>query len=165
MQRHNPFDRPSLLGTLRPLGAIAFLAAVFVGFSWWMWRPLLRDAASTRWPTTPAVVIASGTFDSECGREATLSFAWTVDGRYHAGGHVSFSPHCGDIAIAQAIAASYPVGSKVDIHYDPEHPELAVVRPGIRSRGERAAMAGGEFAVLVLIVAAAWSRFRREAPR
>ena len=150
----SPFD------SLRRWGAFAFLALVFVLANWWMWRPLLRDAASVRWPTTSAVVTMSGTFACDSGHEATLSFGWTVDGRYHGGGHESFVTACGSAADASALAASYPVGRRVDIHYDPEHPELAVVRPGLYTRSDRARLLAIDVLMLVMVMIA-WSRFHR----
>ena len=80
MPHANALEPRPHVETLRPWRAFALPAIVFVLFSRWMGCPFLRDAASTRWPTTPAMVTASGTFACEHGHEATLSFAWTVDG-------------------------------------------------------------------------------------
>lgn len=160
MPRSNPFERRPLLDTLRPWGAFAFLAIVFVLFSAWLWRPLLRDADSTRWPATEAVVTASGTFACKYGHEATLWFAWTVDGRYHGSGHESFASACGSAAVASALAASYPVGRRVEIHYDPARPELAVVRAGVYTRSDRVRLVAIEL-LLLLMLTVAWWRYAR----
>lgn len=157
----NPFDRRPFFEPLRTFGAFAFMAAVFAFACAMLWRPVMRDAASVRWPTTTATVTSSAAESCDTGssRRAFVRFAYLVDGRNFATFNESFDEHCGDPAIAEQVAARYAVGQSLEIRYDPDHPEVAVVRPGVISGRDRMRRTAVTLALLAGF-GVAWSRYR-----
>ncbi len=121
--------------------------------------------ASVDWPTT-AGTIQSAAVTAHHGKMGTY---WEVTATYdyQAGG----APRHGNVigyydeanfdheAGARALAARYPEGGHVDVHYDPEHPDRAVLIPGRKGMGF---VAIALFGVMGLgFLAGAFACFRR----
>ena len=113
-------------------GLLVFLFAL--GFT-----RAVRQAA--RWPVTRGRIIASGTdtfrdYDTDAGRrrirhKPSVVYEYEVNGRQYKGDRVTFgvvtsSSHSG---VSQRLAARYPVGTEVDVHYNPKAPGESVLRP------------------------------------
>jgi hypothetical protein len=110
------------------LGIVAVGLAVVV---------LRRGTASRRWPHTEGTV-------EHCEVDADGSPVWiryvyrVHDIEYHAGG-VSYGDDPQTQKGWQRLAQRYPLGSRVRVYYDPDHPRRAVLEPGISIAGVIAA--------------------------
>ena len=62
---------------------------------------------------------------------AKVRYSYSVDGTPYTGGKVSFSQYGGRQEHSRQIVQQYPVGKAVDVYYDPEKPETAVLEPGV----------------------------------
>lgn len=127
---------PILLG----LACILFMLA---GASWWVGHRMdARTAASAAWPTVEGEVVRSAVSiveyrDSKDGQlkyrpRLDFAYAYEVDGRAYEGSRYDASGAwpSGDV---HAFAAEHPVGTHVQVHYDPDDPArsgLSVAGPG-----------------------------------
>lgn len=91
--------------------------------------------SSTGWPRAAGQVVHSATYTSGGGSMVSMWFAYTVNGvrfvcdRVRIGGN-----HTPNGDAAARIVASHPVGSAVEVAYDPDDPESAVLEPGLDLR-------------------------------
>ena len=127
----------------------AFTVIVFAGLlGWGIWliygaRDLIRlGMASYRWSSTEGTVIDSrdasftisgvgGTSGESYGvpveyKETVHEYVYEVAGQVYR-----CSTYCFGGWVENATAA-YAIGTKVTVHYDPKHPEVAVLRPGVQ---------------------------------
>jgi hypothetical protein len=111
-----------------PSFALGGMLLLFGGFD----RHL--SVSSRDWPVTSGTITQSYVrtkHDSLLGRSlekgAMITYRYTVAGRTYNGGPASFGRMSGSNA---EIVRRYPLGSVVEVHYDPEHPDLAVLEPG-----------------------------------
>ncbi|HEY4365504.1 MAG TPA: DUF3592 domain-containing protein [Bryobacteraceae bacterium] len=81
--------------------------------------------------------------------EPVVEYLYTVGGREYFSSQVSFGARVStqEEAPAAAWAGKYPEGAKVVVHYNPEHPSVAVLETGV-------AFQGGMVAIAVVMVAA-----------
>ena len=104
----------------------------------WGSRRLARQAAS--WPQVEGRVVRSETesFLSRSGQthgprvrlyEPVIEYAYRVEGREYHSAQLSFGGELasGNRAGADETVARYPVGSAVQVHYDPQNPSQAVI--------------------------------------
>jgi len=140
--------------------AIVFVA--FLGFGVWLLygaRNLIRlGFSSYRWASTEGTVVDSHdnsfTISGLGGmsgtspdvpveyKEAAHVYEYQVDGRTY---------HCSTFCFggwADRAGAAYLIGTKVLVHYDPKHPEVAVLRCGVQ--------AGALFGVIPIGAAFLW---------
>jgi hypothetical protein len=129
---------------------------------------------SESWPTTPGVVTASWV-EREMGSrsysyEPHVTYSYAVEGAAYVGNDV----RAGDFSIsdrsdAEAIVAKYPVGSDVDVRYDPGDPGRAVLETGVSGASLfwmllwmviGVGCAVGGVVVLAPIIRDAWQRIR-----
>ncbi|MFI4995503.1 MAG: DUF3592 domain-containing protein [Hyphomicrobiales bacterium] len=110
-----------------------------------------QASSSSHWPIAKGEVIASkvqvpkvhsSDEDTDCSAE--IRYRYHVGGKDHEGSHI----HAGRDAMttrqfAEEIAARYPLGSSVDVHYRPDRPGTAVLEP----------KDGGNIAALVVFLA------------
>ena len=62
-----------------------------------------------------------------------IEYQWQVDGGIYKRNRIDFSAAKANEETreaAEAIIAPYPVGSTVDIHYDPNKPSRGILKPG-----------------------------------
>jgi hypothetical protein len=102
---------------------------------------MVRQAS--RWPVTPGRIMSSGVeaFQDDSGEgpsqthyRSRVLYTYEVNGHLYAGdrlrlGVVTSSNIPG---MARRLAARYPVGSEVDVHYNPESPGESVLHPHSR---------------------------------
>ena len=97
---------------------------------------LAHDAK--RWPTAPGVVVSTGIIDRS-GKtfsfDPYVTYSYAVDGRSYVGDVLrtdgyDYSSRSG----ANAKLDEYPVGSAVDVRYDPHDPSRSVLEPGVGGR-------------------------------
>jgi hypothetical protein len=103
------------------------LALLLVGMAV---RARRRAAAAYTWPTTRGIVIASSVKStSNRGSYAPkITYRYQVAGQTYESAVMSRNFQTGGPRnIAQAKADEYPVGRQVDVRYDPEKPQEAVL--------------------------------------
>jgi hypothetical protein len=119
--------------------------AVFAGlmglgvllFSFAYWRQIAQAA---RWPAVPGVVTfcgieevydtvgSGGSASHTKSYRANLDYTYTVNGNTYTGHQIKLGvTTSGSKASAQAIADRYPVGKKIEVHYDPANPGNAAI--------------------------------------
>lgn len=103
---------------------------------------LIRLALASRgWPSAPGEVVSSEVernFETGPDRSdlptyhARVVYRYCVDGRWYTGSRVWFGEYGSAIGgLAARVAARYPVGARVAVHYHPDRPGLAVLEPGL----------------------------------
>lgn len=127
----------------------AFTVIIFAAlFGWGIWlfygaRDFIRlGLASYRWSSTEGTVIdsrdASFTISGIGGmssssldvpveyKETVHDYVYQVDGQMYRCSTYCFG------GWAENAAAAFAIGTKVTVHYDPKHPEVAVLRRGVQ---------------------------------
>lgn len=141
---HVQEDHPTVAAShaTRPVWLVVEILGI-VGLVVGVWI-FLRDVqpalASTRWPTVSAEVTQSAYDAGGRGEptKLTLRYRYIVDGNeYHGEGAGIMIEHDDDRA--QNLIARNPVGSTMEVHYDPAHPARST------------AIAGGDTVLIVLI--------------
>jgi len=117
------------------LGTIFATVGYFVAFHFG--KPIVNSARqSETWPTVPGVIerseVATSRSKGKTMYDFDVSYAYTVDGKAYHGSTVWFG---GDYrssspGVARETVGRYPVGRKVEVHYDPKHPDASVLEPG-----------------------------------
>jgi hypothetical protein len=104
-------------------------------------KDVWRAMASSSWPRVPAEVVRSEVEaerprDSDGATNTTYSarllFAYEVDGQNYTTERVRFGEALGtgDPSEPEMQRLRYPLGARVSVVYDPEHPEVAAARTG-----------------------------------
>lgn len=118
---------------IMPLFAIVgILLTVFWGI------PTARNAVkSGGWPSIEGSVRLSElvtNYDDQDGSvtyTAKVLYAYSVDGVEHTGSTVAFGDYgSSDPSHAGGIVSRYPVGSRVQVYYDPDNQNSSVLEPG-----------------------------------
>jgi len=132
-----------LFGFFLPLAGLAMAIGGVLSYL----RLRRMAVASRHWPKAPGKIISatvSTVHEHERGdTEGTISrttkkyradvqYAYRVGqlGFASAAITMGWTPLYGFARDAEAVVAKYPVGTKVDVYYDPENPEVAVLQPG-----------------------------------
>lgn len=101
----------------------------------------LEARASRNWPSVEGAILRSSV-ERELTRASggsaagslwrpVVAYEYAVGGTRYEGDRVAFGEYAtGEAADAEAVAARYPAGASVQIHYDPEVPGQAVLEPG-----------------------------------
>jgi uncharacterized protein DUF3592 len=102
---------------------------VFGGFT------RMLSLRSRDWPVAPGRIThsyLSTKYDRTAGRttskSATIRYQYTAGGQTYEASTVSFGQMF--LVDERARVERYPEGSAVDVHYDPAHPDVAVLEPG-----------------------------------
>lgn len=126
--------RPSFIGILLIIVGIVF--AIMGG------RILKNANASSAWPTVQGEVTKSkvekktervkrdGVSRVQTTFSANVQYRYAVEGLTYSGGKVSFGDHGGSQEHARQVVSRYPVGKTVEVFYDPQKPEAAVLESG-----------------------------------
>lgn len=137
-----------------------------IGLTVWGWTTLQNARASTAWPTTEGVVIASEITQStdDEGRESYLprvSYTYTANDINRTNNTIKFSDTSyNDLRKAQEVTGNYSVGKNIVVYYDPESPENAVLEPGVSS-GSYIVLSFGILLVLISLANGPLSFFFR----
>jgi hypothetical protein len=117
--------------------AAGLLVALFLVSS------LRRSLESARWPTVAGRILSSVAEEHRSfgagGRGQTVTvwspvveYSYRIEGRDYHGSRIAFGADvAGSRDFAEAIAARYPAGSAVTVHYDPGNPAFAVLEPHV----------------------------------
>jgi hypothetical protein len=130
-----------------PQGVIFFsLCSLWTLFMIWDNR---RQAGRAKgWPTAEGVIVSSkaGVFTASSGGptrgtrvklyEPVIEYSYQVNGREYHSTQVSFGARVSTQSqeAAEQRAARYPQGSKVVVHYDPQHASIAVLETSVTSQ-------------------------------
>jgi hypothetical protein len=126
---HLPADANAPLVVLTSALGVFVLAFFFAG------RRMSRDAAG--WPVTRGTVVISSTetvLQGDRGRDLILhapvvEFTYQVHGREYRSRQITLGAKlAGTRSFAEQIAARYPQGSAVEVHYDSANPSNAVLQ-------------------------------------
>jgi len=123
------------------IGLLIFLAGgVFFGL---MWRSYERGREMAGWPQADALVMVSEIEERQIGPEVARDYRFKVLFGYEAQGRALTSslwtlrgtPWSSAPERAEALAARYPVGSRVTCIYDPRQPQVAVLKAETKAVG------------------------------
>ncbi len=117
----------------------AFLSIfLLVGFGLMIWgAQILKNAsASSDWSATQGEIISAFVRESQdedgVTYHADVNYSYAVDDRRYQADTVNFGQYgSSSKARAEEIISRYPVGERVNVYYDPETPETAVLEPGV----------------------------------
>jgi len=97
--------------------------------------------AAASWPAVPGKIVKSEVEeyqerDDDDGRTTwrtayrpAVEYAYAVNGREHHGNQINYAMSVSaGRGYAEKVAARYPVGSAVDVHYDPKNPGTSALR-------------------------------------
>lgn len=125
---------------------IGFAIAYFIGL------PMIREArASETWPTTPGRVttseVRSSYRDGKSMYSHIIEYRYTVNDRQHIGDRVWIGPTSSSSSSKSAdrLAATYPVGQDVEVHYNSEDHAASALHAGATFSTYIFAIVGGVF--------------------
>ncbi len=124
----------------------AFVCFLAVNFAYALWKLRSQASSSRHWPSVKGQIVASevkapkvhsSDEDTDC--SIALSYRYSVAGKEHRGSHIRAGgePMMTRLA-AEGLAAKYPVGAQVDVHYRADRPGTALLEP--KSRGNSPAL-------------------------
>jgi len=122
-----------------------------------------RDQPSLQWPATSGTVIQSES-QYHGGKhsyyDVNFSYSYLVNDRRYIGHKIRlWNPRfSGDHDSVKAFVAGYHVRAEVDVHYDPQHPDNAVLFPGPDKSGNRLSLWCGS----IIFVLSAWLVFKSQ---
>ena len=111
-------------------GVIAIAIGVVLYVS--QFRQGLRATASKRWPVSSGTVIASALEKSPDGRwryRAAVRYRYRVGSKEYESGRIFWGGNEGSQKHMASVIATYPQGSRLSVHYDPQNPAEAVIDP------------------------------------
>lgn len=110
--------------------------AIFIVFAL---PPLQYAATSKNWPSVPGVITKSEfrvwKSDGNTHYEPDIAYSYTVHGKKYSASKITVGDGALDnnVSKAKRLQAEYPVDKDVDVYYDPDLPESAVLQPGTKS--------------------------------
>jgi len=120
------------------LGGVWLIAAQTTA----MWRGL----QSRSWPTTAGTIVYAGWQSYQRSgayigpnynaapflHQPDIHYRYEVNGRVYEGSRVSLHDHRdGNLGNVKAIVERYPVGSAIEVYFDPSEPSQAILEPGV----------------------------------
>ena len=156
MRVHGPGDR-SRRAPRRGRRIYWVFPALFLGFGLFVlsrtFPALLRSLEALRWPTVTGTVLRSEVQrvsdpDGALYRPHVV-YTYTSDGTERISTRIWAVPlPAGPYGWARRIVRAYPPGSKIRVRVDPDHPDVAVLRPGPSSETIFPVAAGGVFTLV-----------------
>ena len=138
-----------------------------IGLSWLLatYIPTALEARrSSAWPHCPGKVIESAVLAKAVGEETQyahiIRYSYDVGGVGREGRRFDSADETHSQRRAEALAARYSAGSRVEVFYDPDRPEMAVLEPG---RVAAPYTGVGFTGVMLLLAAYLWWRHSRSA--
>jgi hypothetical protein len=119
------------------------ITVIGIGFAIWGTMVVMEARSAANWPTTEGTIVVSkfdrnfNTSSSGKGKwyyDVKIKYSYTVDSLEYESKRVDFKSanyHYKSEVIPSAIARRYPVGKKVDVYYNPDDPEKAVLKTEI----------------------------------
>lgn len=153
------------------LGLVAVFLLVGGGLSWWGWNILQDARASASWPTvdgrvTRSEVSKSTDADGADSYSPEVLYEYQVDDQSYENSTIKFGENSySSRRRAEEIAATYPVGQRVTVSYDPIEPGQSVLEPGVTGGSYIVLGIGAVFVVvslLILVIAPIAAFLRRQ---
>lgn len=111
--------------------------AILLGGLLLMRRQVMIALRSTTWPSTAGTVVAvdrvyagSGE-DGESSYNEKVEYSYAVDGREYRGNLVAALSTLKSAKQVQAALEAHPVGSMVEVYFDPDDPAVCLLEPGL----------------------------------
>lgn len=130
---------PKVTGPL--LIAVIVFVIIGIGLTWFGAGRLINASTSRRWPTTQGRIETTSIKKVEERRHGmtlvrtrpTIHYEYEVNGKPYRGDRFSFDMSIAVDANGAALelAAKYPVGTTVAVHYKPGRPSRSVIEPGV----------------------------------
>jgi hypothetical protein len=124
-----------MAGGIEPRLAVLVLLALLFVVTCAALPQYLKIRKSPQWPTVQGVITASevlfhrGRFQGYTGN---IRYRYRVGDTEYLGTRLSFEAvHLGTQEGWRHVLASYPVGKAVTVYYDPSHPDVGVLEPGL----------------------------------
>ncbi len=101
--------------------------------------PLQYSATSKSWPSVTGTITRSEVKiwkrDSNTHYEPDIAYSYTVEGKKYTSSKITVGDGALDnnVSKAKRLQAEYPAGKEVEVYYDPDLPESAVLQPGTKS--------------------------------
>lgn len=116
------------------LAAIVFALHFGYGFAEPIVRSVWAAHTSQHWPQTQGSVVHVSIEKGHKGRPYELvEYAYVVGGKTYQSNGISFMSLDSDAVSPQDLATRYPIGKAVNVFYNPDAPQEAVLRPGLHS--------------------------------
>ena len=121
------------------MAGVVIFPAIGIVIALFSYNAYATRMASSAWPTVGGVIVKSeietqtstassdGKQKSETVQHPKIIYQYQIDGQNYKGTRISFSSSSGD---ARQIVARYPQGQSVQVYYNPDHPQRAVLVPG-----------------------------------
>ena len=138
---------------LAGFGVVVFI--IGAALYWAQSRQRARTAESQSWPVAAGTIAKSSvekwSSKKRTAHAALVRYSYRVGTRDYQSNRVFWGLNEGPEKEMNALAAAYPVGSAVQVHYDPQHPATAVLQPE-RNTGLKALSLYGATLMLLGIV-------------
>ncbi|MDX9930873.1 MAG: DUF3592 domain-containing protein [Bacteroidales bacterium] len=111
-------------------------AAIFFFFAL---PPLQHAATSKSWPSVPGTITKSEVQvfkrDGNTHYQPDIAYSYSVEGKKYSSSKITVGDGALDnnVSKAKRLQAEYPAGKEVDVYYDPDLPESAVLQTGTKS--------------------------------
>jgi Protein of unknown function (DUF3592) len=120
--------------TLQLIFSLFFIAAASAMFLLTLWQ-LLTALESRKWPAAPGVVtnarIKEDRSDNGTVYWPEVWYRFTVNGEERTGNRAFYGGST-TRAFAWTLVRKYPIGTAVQVHYDPDNPKESVLEPGVQ---------------------------------
>jgi len=110
--------------------------AIFIFFAL---PPLQYAVKSKSWPAVPGTITRSEVKiwkrDGNTHYEPDIAYSYSVEGKKYTSSKITVGDGSLDnnVSKAKRLQAEYPPDKEVDVYYDPDLPESAVLQPGTKS--------------------------------
>jgi hypothetical protein len=131
--------------------AVAIVMFLVVNFAYGLWKTRRDTSSSLHWPKVKGEIVTSNVkvprihgSDDEADCRFELAYRYEVGTKEHRGSHIHAGPSPAMTRrAAEELAAKYPVGASVDVHYRADKPGTSLLEPK---------STGNFFALLVFLV-------------
>jgi hypothetical protein len=150
-----PTTRPELRRLVFGIGALAFLgmgiAALILGAG-----QLKEARASKSWPSVQGIVVSSSVqrssdHDDRDYYQASVVYEYAVGGVTYSCNRISYGTTRGRPEDAREEVKRYPKGKPVEVYYDPDDPDAAILEPGKAGEPYLWLGLGGAFTLVGLV--------------
>lgn len=91
-------------------------------------RSLIRRRASQNWPTTTGTILESSLDEDSDGYAPHVAYAYAVAGKRYTNDRIYFhTSQSGTKHAAQKHLSAYPMGTRVDVYFNPQNPHDSVL--------------------------------------
>jgi uncharacterized protein DUF3592 len=109
-------------GALVIVIGIVLLALLFTG----VWQ----GKASLKWPTVEGEIVESYVWEDDEASRPKVRYCYQVNDQEYTSDLITFKAYWLVRKTAEKMVGRYPVGSRVQVHYNPRRPKRAVLEPG-----------------------------------